>query len=334
MTRKEMFWFAATVTAVPALVFALFILLSYFSLGGDLESFRKQILAAYEAGDLSDNNYAYGNTNVGSHQFNDCFILDMAIDQEAPSRWKLATSPEMSDYPDAAGFEKPCLALHKFVREEVPLPAEKFYHRYMHGHTVLVRYLLPVFGLHNLRLFLSGTLSIVIMSITALSMYRLARGGDLWTHLLFLVIGLSLARWFGLEVFSQSLSHAPADFVVAAFVLFLCAAAQRGCTRAQIVLTSTLFGCFTMLTEFLTGGLPLGLALVVGTCPFVFKHKMSGKELIASTAMAGGSLCWSRGPLLGVQGCVSDSCVRSGRAGRLYPPTRHANGPGQGNGAA
>lgn len=301
MTRKEMLWFAAIVVAVPAVVVTLFILLSYFSLGRDVEGVRKNILAAYQAGDLAEDMTPlgerydpalWGSVVVGSYQWNDCLILDMAVNQGLQDRWKLAISPMMSS-PDLVD-NLPCVGLYKFVSGELE-PNSKFYHRYMHGHTILARYLLPVLGVHNLRLFLSGSLSIVIICIMILAVYRLAHGADLWPQLLFLLTGLSFARFWGLESYAQSLSFGPADIVVAAFALFLCAVAQRGCTRDQIVLVSALFGSFTMLTEFFTGQLPLGLALIIGAGPFVLKPTKSTKELIASTSMAGVAFCGAAG---------------------------------------
>jgi hypothetical protein len=301
MTRKEMLWFAGIVVAVPAVVVTLFILLSYFSLGRDVEGVRKNILAAYEAGDLAADmtplgdrydSAFWGSVVVGSWQWDDCLILDMAVNQSLQDRWKLAISPMMSS-PDLVD-NHPCVGLYKFVSGELE-PNSKFYHRYMHGHTVLARYLLPVLGVHNLRLFLSGSLSVVIICVIILAVYRLARGGDLWPHLLFLVTGLSFARFWGLESYAQSLWLGLGGTVVAAFALFLCAVAQRGCTRDQLVLASAVFGCFIMLTEFLTGELPLGLALIIGAGPFVLRPTKSTKQLIASTSMAGVAFCGAAG---------------------------------------
>jgi len=273
------------IVGISTVGIALFLLLSFLSLDRGVDEMRQRIAAAYVGGDLGSRDYRFGNTVIGVHQFNDCLILGMALDQRGSKR-QLAVSPLLATFPETGLRVEPCRSLRKLASGEAPQATELYYHRYLHGQTVLVRYLLPRLGLRWLRLVFAGALSLAIMGVVALSMYRLARGENLWSHLLLLSLGLSLARWFGLETFSQSLGHAPADLVIAVFALSICAMARRGVTLKQLVLVSALFGFATVLMELLTGGLPLGLALVIGASPFLLRDPSDARAIVHATLLA------------------------------------------------
>ena len=220
-----------------------------------------------------------GNTTIGEHQYNDCLILLMAIDQRLENRWQLAVSPSA---PLAEG-QQPCDVLQTFAQTNQTEIGVQPYHRYLHAHMVLMRYILPLADIATIRWVLS-VLSLLILAVAALAMFRLTRGDDVFRGLLFVSIGFGFARWFGFESFSQSLGHAPADAVAVVFALYLCVVSRGQLSRLQLVTASALFGCFTMLTEFLTGGLPLGLAMIIGIAPFVLKSSADRMEIVVSAA--------------------------------------------------
>jgi putative flippase GtrA len=281
--RPDAVRMGAIVLTLPLLIFSVYFLVSYLSIGRDVETARRHILAAYESGDLVPSYWRdRGNTVIGEHQFNDCLILLMAIDQRLESRWQLAVSPRA---PLAEG-QQPCETLRTFAQTNQTEAGVQPYHRYLHAQTVLMRYILPLADIATIRWVFSSILSLLILAVAALAMFRLTLGDDVFLGLLFVSIGFGFARWFGFESFSQSLGHAPADAVAVAFALYLCVASHRGLSRVQLVTASTLFGCFTMLTEFLTGGLPLGLAMIIGIAPFVLKDSTDRMEIVVSAAAA------------------------------------------------
>jgi putative flippase GtrA len=273
----------AIVVLIPIAVFAIYYFISYASLGRNPEAARQNILQAFASGDLKPGAWRdRGNTVTGEHQFNDCLILLMAIDQRMSNPWQLAISPNA---PLVDG-EQPCDVLRELAETGQTEIGVKQYHRYLHAHTVIARYLLPVMDIPTIRFLFSSALSVLIMAVVAFAMYRLIRGDDIFKGTLFLVTGLCLARWFGIESFSLSLGHAPADAVAVLFVLYLCIMSRRSFSLTHLVATCAVFGTFTMLTEFLTGGLPIGVAMIIGIVPFLLPKTADRIETTVSVAAA------------------------------------------------
>lgn len=236
---------------VAALMMAAFFALNYWSLGRGGEA---RVRAAFAEGVLVPEQYLRGDAVRGFHQFNDCLILSMAIDQKA-SVEQLVVSPSL---PFDFRTYNPC-------RPTAGEPV--FYHNYIHGQTMLVRFFLPVLPVEFIRAIYRVALTLVIMTGVILSMVRLAKGEQAAP---FLIAFLALARFFGLETFGQSLGHAPSDVVLAMFLLFL---ASGNLSGRDAILGSAVFGALTMIFELMTGGLPLGLAAIIGLTWFALRRK-------------------------------------------------------------
>ncbi|CAA9515911.1 MAG: hypothetical protein AVDCRST_MAG91-1881 [uncultured Sphingomonadaceae bacterium] len=247
---------------------ALFYLANYASLGRDIPQARAHVAAAFEAGALQDEDYLAGNTAIGWHQYNDCLILWQALDQRAPAD-QLAVSPLISPHPETGTR---CRALRGFAAGEAP-PVPEFYHRYIHGHTMVARYLLPVLTVEQIRFLYQSVVTLLIVSGIGIALIALVRRRHPIESLFFLVLFLAFARWFGVEQFGQSLGHGPSDIVHLSYLLFLAAAAvMGGMSRRAAVLTAGLLGALVITFEFLTGGLPLGIAAVIGALPFAVRR--------------------------------------------------------------
>ena len=283
---------AVTGGALGLLVFALFLLLNQASLGRDLPTARAQVADAFASGALQDEDWRYGDTNIGRHQYNDCLILWQALDQRAPSA-QLAVSP-LLDLPQAA--ESRCARLRRFVAGEIA-GDPVFYHRYLHAHTTVARILLPILSVAQIRTLYHSTLTLLVLAGIALSLTALARRRTP-EALFWLIVFLVFSRWFGLESYGQSLGHGPADIVHLSFLLVLAAAAARGGLSAKTaILMSGLFGAGVMLFEFLTGGIPLGLAAVIGGLPFALR-RTEGERVTDRIAEAAIAFCAGAGACL------------------------------------
>lgn len=259
---------AARAGAVGVLVAAaamlLFALATRASLGRDLPTARAQVQAAFAGGVLQDRDWLDGDTGIGHHQYNDCLILWQAIDQRAPVR-ELAISPSRT-VPAPTGTL--CGDLRGFANSGAAGPPS-FYHRYVHGHTTLARYLLPDLGVDGMRRLYHTASTLLVLAGIAVGMFGLTTGRRSVESLFWLIVFLAFGRWFGLESFGQSLSHGPSDIVHLAFLLFLAATnLTGGVSRRAMVLAAAIFGAAVMIFEFLTGGIPLGLAAVIGGLPF------------------------------------------------------------------
>ncbi len=249
---------------VGLVLFALFMLASYASLGRDVPAARAQVADAFATGVLQDEDYLRGNTDLGWHQYNDCLILWQALDQRAPVA-QLTVSP-LGVLPPPTSTR--CGGLRAFVGGGATA-APSFYHRYIHGHTTLVRFLLPTLSVDAIRNLYHTVLTLLVLAGLCVGMAGMIRRRHPTEALFWTIMFLVFSRWFGLETFGQSLGHGPGDLVLLAYLLFLAImGTTRGLDRRGALLSAAIFGGLTAGFEFLTGGIPLGMAAVVGGMPF------------------------------------------------------------------
>jgi hypothetical protein len=269
---------------VGAAFFLAFTALNYLSLGQDLPAARQAVTAAFAVGELGHQESLRGNTAIGQHQFNDCLILAMALDRSAPAA-QLAVSPIRPLYSRTDG---PCGDLDFYAHGKAPDGPLYFYHNYIHGQTMLARFLLPRISVKGMRTayHLLGSLLLLAGLLTAMqSLVRGRRAGLFW-----LIAFIGFARFFGLEAFGQSLGHGPSDLVVLGFALLLAAAAAAGGARPRsLILLAAGFGALTMIFELLTGGVPLGLALLIGGTAFAMREGDEIRPCILAAVVAFGA---------------------------------------------
>jgi hypothetical protein len=97
-----------------------------------------------------------------------------------------------------------------------------------------------------------------------LCLVGIARGRRVPAFAVLSVTFLALLRFFGLEFFSQSLGHGPADLVIAGYAVAIALMLYAAPGPVAIVFAAAVFGGLTMVFELFTGGIPLGLAMVLG----------------------------------------------------------------------
>jgi hypothetical protein len=226
---------------------------------------------------LQDVDWLPGNTDIGRHQYNDCLIIYMATNQQAASD-ELMTSPIK---PMPRNTETMCSALRVFVGgDKAAGQTSVWYHQYIHGHTMLARFLLPNLSVEAMRNLFHTLQTLLVLAGILLAMLALVRGRRTTESLFWLIIFLAFSRWFGLETYGQSLSHGPSDAIILIYLLFLATAAScGGLSRWTSLIAAALFGSLTAIFEFLTGGIPLGLAIIVGGLPFALRDSDSAEQL-------------------------------------------------------
>ncbi len=261
----------AAALPIAALLFALFILANRASLGRDLPAAEAQVRAAFAEGALQDVDWLPGDTGIGRHQYNDCLILYMAIDQQA-TPGQLTASPIK---PAPAADQTMCGALRAYVAgDKAAGQTGAWYHQYIHGHTMLARYLLPHLPVEAIRNLFHSVQTLLVLAGIVVAMVALARRRRPAESLFWLIGFLAFSRWFGLESYGQSLSHAPSDAIILSYMLFLTGAAVRGgLGRWTSIIAAATFGALVAIFEFLTGGIPLGLAIIVGGLPFALRDQ-------------------------------------------------------------
>lgn len=283
---------------IGIVVFLAFLVLAWASLGVDRSTLAQAVRDGFAQQQLQvERGYRFGDTDLGIHQYNDCLILYQATDDRAPAAARAVTplSAELS-----RGY--PCLRLRTLVTAG-PDGAPHFYHRYLHAHTTLARFLLPDLGVRGTRELYRLLISVVLLASILYAGLDLARGRRPAQAAVWLVLSLVFARLYGLEGFGQSLGHGPADLVVVGYLLFL----NRGSAGAPIGPrlawpATALFGALTMEFELLTGGLPLGLALVLGALPLAMAPgETRGSDLAgAAAAYVAGALACAAAKLIAV----------------------------------
>ena len=288
--RAKLFIATACGSALTgAIVFALFLVASISALDRDVPLAKAQVAAAFRAGQLVENPYQEGSTTIGSHQWNDCLITAMAIDQRG-DRARLALSPIIAGFPKLASDADPCAILKTMISGSPPDARLYYYDRYVHGATVLLRYLLPHFRIAQIRSLYRAALTGILVSGLALTLIGVARNRRVVEFAVLAVTFLALMRFFGLESFSQSLGHGPADFIAAAYVLAIAVMVCAPVGTISVILAAAVFGSLTIVFELFTGGVPLGLAMVIGLGSLGVRSGNQPRDF-ALTACAAGAYC-------------------------------------------
>jgi hypothetical protein len=249
---------------VGVAILALHLFASFNALDRDVTTAKARVSSAFDRGQLTSNPYRHPSTTIGSHQWNDCLITLLSIDQRG-DRARLALSPII------AGFESPeldegdpCSSLAALTSGQALDPDLYHYDRYVHGAVVALRYLLPHFEISQIRALYRGTLTAALVCGFALCLIGIARGRRVAAFVVLAVVFLALLRFFGLEFFSQSLGHGPADLIIACYAVSIALMLFVPTGPLVVVLAAAVFGGLTIIFELFTGGVPLGLAMVLG----------------------------------------------------------------------
>jgi len=242
------------------------------------EHYRRVVLQALESGTLATVTHLSFAPGKDIYPFggNDCLILGaLVVPRDAPL--KASVSPrqplagEETDsapgYPAAALCRGLAATMRAIARnpaaDEFPPPS--YYHRYIHGDTTVAALLLGGLSFAAATTTLLVACYAMIAAIAALALFRL-RNGDAAERRragAFLIIAATLACFFGLPVFDRSFSFAPTDLVVFAFILYGFLQPLGAIPLQRFVIAAAVFGSLIAILEFLTGGVPLGLATLV-----------------------------------------------------------------------
>jgi len=245
--------------AFAAIIYAVLLSLSWVSLGSDSRQATTAVAMAFKNGDLTEADILDTDTRIGAHQFNDCLILDQAIARSGTRAQMTVTPP--NDFADRTTGV--CQELKQSVTEGKHGQLN-FYQNYIHGHTVIARILLEFLPVRAIRTLYQLIIAALLLAGLALAMRQALRGGPTVNVIFWLCFFLAFARFFGFEYFGQSLGHGPADAVLLGYALWLETISFRAQSRpVDFVIPAATFGALTAIFEFLTGGLPLGIALTI-----------------------------------------------------------------------
>lgn len=201
---------------------------------------------------------------------NDCLML-AALLQHYPSRTAQAISariPRADAQPPARTGDPTIPACLQFIaaleRAEHADPDAIFYHRYLHGQRVFAAFALTLVTPEALGWITLSLNALVLLCVLIPALKRARRGPNITRERSFAVIAATLLLFSGLWLFGIYFSFGLSDLVLAVFVA---CAYYFGIARAEerrFAVAVALFGAATVIFEFLTGGIPFGLALLLG----------------------------------------------------------------------
>jgi len=242
------------------------------------EHYRRVVLQALESGTLATVTHLSFAPGKDIYPFggNDCLILGaLVVPRDAPL--KASVSPrqplagEETDsapgYPAAALCRGLAATMQAIARNPAAdqFPPPSYYHRYIHGDTTVAALLLGGLSFAGATTTLLVACYAMIAAIAVLALFRL-RNGDAAERRragAFLIIAATLACFYGLPVFDRSFSFAPTDLVVFAFILYGLLQPLGAIPLHRFVIAAAVFGSLIAILEFLTGGVPLGLATLI-----------------------------------------------------------------------
>lgn len=220
------------------------------------EPIAKRVRTAFASSELTQKDYLRFDKHRGWHQYNDCLILQMIINQDENV---LASALGPLTYSIDEHWTHSCSSLYNIVVENED--ASEFfgmrYTRYWHGYRPLNAVLLLNFELSNVRTGLKFTLYATLIFLILCNGRRQKE---------FLVINVSIATvgilFWAVPYFGQSLCHGPGDtFVIFGITCLLCWR-DRLLQLTYFVPFCAAYGAGVVYFEFLTGLLPTAMGLL------------------------------------------------------------------------
>jgi hypothetical protein len=244
------------------------------------DHYRRVVEQAVDSGTLATVMHLPLAPNKDIYPFggNDCLILG-ALVMPRDARMKASVSPRMPvgggnasvtgvpGYPPAGH----CLTLAATMQAIARNPASdeqlerSYYHRYIHGDTTVAALLLAImpFGAASDAMLAACYVVLAAVALLALLRMRADSPAPRRHAAAFLTIAVTLMCFYAMPLFDRSFSFAPTDLVVFGFILYGLLQPLGRIPQRRFVFAAAAFGTLIAIFEFLTGGVPLGLATLI-----------------------------------------------------------------------
>lgn len=218
-----------------------------------------RIEEAFRQGALIETGYAGNDIRRGTHQFNDCLILQSTLlGRDDLAGW-IASATVIGD-------ENPCGRLRQLVEGRLPESVAVYsYHRYLFGARPFVAWLVGAVDLDLVRATLLVWVYGLFSSTAALSLLALSgwyRGPMRGYSREFLVgvgsISIVFVLFYRLQHFAQTFGHGFSELIIGLYLLSSLLAGRR----AEWI-RAALFGTLVAWFELLTGPALIGMLLVL-----------------------------------------------------------------------
>lgn len=265
MARSAGLYVRALLAALIAI--AVFFALSYASTFADRRGIAAKLEAANARGEFTATWAGWTGRAIPRAGGNDCLFFSSLL-QAYPGRLAEAISariPPAETQPAARPGDPTipaCLQLIAALeRTDHADPHAVFYHRYLHGQRIFAALALAAVSPAALGWLTLVANAAVLLSVLVPALRRRDAG---WRERGYAAIAATLLLFDGLWLFGIYFSFGLSDLVLA---VFLACAYHLGIARGderRFVTAVALFGTATAAFEFLTGGIPFGLALLLG----------------------------------------------------------------------
>lgn len=253
---------------------ALFSGLNYTSAVTDDTRLREKVADAYGEGTLTSENRLLNDREVGALQSTDCLILAMALNahgtgvERAVSPFGRPLKEGRETVENSALVETGCGRLmDRIVNDNDDSYGFAPYHRYIHGGRAVAELAVPRLGVQGYRDALLTANSLVLLLAAVITLVRASRPGaqttERTTNLGLCLLSILLLTMSGVQYFGMSLAMGPADlFVHLMFLILVCIGAIRS-RRNLYFAVIAVSAAFIIYFEFLTGQIPLSVALLI-----------------------------------------------------------------------
>jgi hypothetical protein len=277
------------------------------------------IRSSFTHGALQERDWLLKDDRLGVNQYTDCLVIQMFFFRRDAWADTVAPTVVFNDWPiplwaDNGEPLSECAIAKAAAFSEAPLalyPAQSYfaYSRYFHAFRLPAYLLLEkveVGAIRRLyRMTAFGVLVMILVTQLLMMLWRVESADDrprareqVIQGVFFVILSLLFMRFYGLNVFALSLTHAPSDTLifVAIAVLSLLNITRTSSWRLGVL--CGIFGALTFAFDFLHGALPLGLAALIGCVAMKAERQSSAGQIATAGFLAGSSFMVGAGAAL------------------------------------
>lgn len=290
---KKLLSFASIIVVVSITTFGLSLLSNILgkAVNPDVSA---DIVAALDAGTISSGGGPFDSEprKLGVDTYSDCTIFTMLLLDQATSQTSFVSPPRaLRTYED----QDPCLRLID-VLDNIEIYHEKEavgsitepYHQYIHLQTDLTRAILSVVDVGSYRKILKYTVFGVYLATFLYSIVALIKARELlWLHLGITIISITALLLSGIHFFGVSPSSAW-PMIVTASILFCSQILKSHAWEAhRWVWFSSISAAAALSVDFMNGGIPASLTIVLAIAFLSTIHHHSDRRIIITVVLAG-----------------------------------------------
>jgi hypothetical protein len=270
---------------------------------------RAHIRASFTHGALQEHDWLLKNDRLGVNQYNDCLLIQMFCFQRDAWADTVAPIVVFNDWPvplwaDNGEPLSECAIARAAAFSDAPFalyPAQSYfpYSRYIHAFRLPAYLLLEKFEVGAIRrlyrMTAFGVLVMILVIHLLLMLWRAesadARprdGAQVIQGVFFVMLSLIFMRFYALELFAPSLTHAPSDILIFVALAVMSLLPITRTSSRRLCGLCGIFGALVFALDLFHGALPLGLAALLG-CIAMKVDRQSAAEQIATTVFLAGA---------------------------------------------